>query len=323
MNVKFKTFYNPNRFIPLHPHISSNNLFEIAGGEIIRKTACFFSERFNVFIDSSDGINEDLPINEYCGRIKLITKNFDKPFLYFKCNYSEQRSKDIVSIANENGGKVLPFFIWNLYSQNPKFYSEVLPKRKEWMDKFKSTEKCNDILYAAAKKVYDYPKPNILDKSIAWSDHKNFGLGSPQDTGWFEMHTRDNILEKMKSFKKIKFNHRDKMEYLDYVNEMTKNRAQFSPPGVSEYTCRIFDSAFLGQCSILRKNSYDFYDSWKNYIPEVDLNAKDCESTLVDIIENYKEWGEKAAYYYDNHLSPQNMMSVFMKEVQKFSEEVA
>jgi len=318
----FKAYYNPDRFLFLDEKNNKNKLFMHAGGEALRKTACLISDKFNVFVDSSDGINEDLTINEYCGRIKAIVNSFDKPFLYFKCNHSKERSVDIEKIANEHGGKVLPFFIWNLKSQNPKFYTEILPIRKELIQKNRNTKKEFDIMYAADKKVYDYPKPNLLDKQVAWSDHKNFGLGSPVDTGWFEMHTRDNIEKKLTNLKNINFKRLDKMEYIAYINETTRYKAQFSPPGVSEYTCRMFDSAAIGQCAILRKNSYDFYDSWKDYLPEVDLNSNNLESDLIKIIEDYEEWGEKALFYFENSLTSKRIFEVFNLEIEKFKGEI-
>ena len=318
----FKAYYNKNRFPFLNEKNGKTNLFKHVGGEVLRKTAILTSDKFNVFVDSSDGINEDLPINEYCGRIKVIVKNFNKPFLYFKCNHSKERSADIEKIAKDNRGKVLPFFIWNLHSQNPKFYTEVLPNRSYWIEKNKNTEIKYDIMYAAAEKVYDYPKPNLFDSQVAWTDHKNFGIGSPEDTGWFEMHTRANICKHLESLKNVSFKRLDKMDYMTYMNETLKFKTQFSPPGVSEYTCRLFDSAAIGQCAILRKNSYDFYDSWKSYLPEVDIKNSNVENNIIKIIEDYKTWGAKALFYFENSLTSKRIFEVFNLEIEKFKGEI-
>lgn len=318
----FNAYYDPLRFPFLDQKKDETNLFSHVGHEALRKTACLVSDQFNVFIDSSDGINEDLPIKEYCGRIKSIVKSFDKPFLYFKCNYSKERSSDIASIAIENGGKVLPFFIWNLKSQNPKFYTDILPIRKDLISKNKKRSKKSDILYAANEKVYIYPKPNALDSQVSWSDYERFNIGSPENTGFFEMHTRENIKSKLQSLKRIKLKNVSKLDYMSYIDEIYMNKAQFSPPGISEYTCRMFDSSALGQCAILRKNSYDFYDSWKEYLPEINIESNTLEEELLKILEDYEEWGEKALFYFENHLSTERIWKVFTKEIHKFRGEL-
>lgn len=318
----FDAYYNPNRFFFLEGNKSTSVSFNYRGGEVLRKTACFFSEGFNVFIDSSDGVNEDFPIKEYCGRIKVITANFKKPFLYFKCNYSKEKSSDIELIANENGGKVLPFFMWNLKSQNPKFYTDLLPNRKALIKQSKSTKKDFDILYAAGLGKQLYPKPNLADNKVAWSDYKNFGLGSPKSTGYFEVETRKNIAKKLSSLSSLKFKRIEKIEYNRYISESFRYKLQFSPPGLGEYSCRMFNSAALGQAPLLRKSTYDFYDSWKDYIPEVDLKSKTLEEDLLKIIEEYEVWGEKALFYFENSLRAERLVEVFEKEIIKFRDTI-
>ena len=275
-------------------------------------------EKLNVFIDSSDGINEDLPINEYCGRIKLIVEKFDKPFLYFKCNHSREKTSDIEKIAKNHGGKVLPFFMWNLHSQNPEFYSDILPNRTYWIEKNKGQQKEFDIMYAASSKVYQYPKPNAGDDKIAWSDYKNFGLGSPQDTGWYEMNTRNAIYATIDNIEGISIDRPPIVGYIQYMKNMTKYKTQFSPPGMGEYSCRMFNSSAIGQCVLLRKNTYDFYDSWKEYFPEVDIRGNNLKTELARIIEDYDEWGEKSRFYFENSLTESRMVEVFKDEVEKF-----
>jgi hypothetical protein len=317
----FKAYYDPNRFRFLNV-LKERRAFKHAGGEVLRKTACFLGEKFNVFIDSSDGINEDLPINEYCGRIKLIVEKFDKPFLYFKCNHSREKTSDIERIAKQHGGRVLPFFMWNLHSQNPKFYSDILPNRTYWIEKNKNQQKEFDIMYAASKKVYQYPKPNAGDDKIAWSDYRNFGLGTPKDTGWYELGTRNSIYDVIDGIEGVSIERPPIVEYMQYMENMTKYRVQFSPPGVGEYSCRIFNGSAIGQCMLLRKNTYDFYDSWKEYFPEVDVGSDDLEAELTGIVRDYREWGEKSRFYFENSLSESRMIEVFILEVEKFGSSI-
>tara|TARA_R110000782_G_scaffold267173_1_gene362326 strand:- start:1585 stop:2559 length:975 start_codon:yes stop_codon:yes gene_type:complete len=323
MNIKFQCYYDQNRFLPLHKKITGRTNYKHSGPEIVRKTACFLSEKFNVFVDSSDGVNEDLPVNEYCGRMTKIVKSFNKPFLYFKCNSSINKSADIKNMAASHGGKLLPFFMWNLHSQNPKFYTEIIPNQKLWIEKNKKTKKQIDILYAAVSKLYEYPKPCITDNKIPWSDFKNFGVGHPQDTGWFHMNTRDEIYDRLSKANNYTIERfQKKLEYIEYMKSSLRFKLQFCPPGVGEYTCRIFNSAAIGQTVLLRKSTYDFYDSWKNYFPEVDLKNQDFESKIVKIIDNYEDWNEKALEYFETSLSEKRLIEVFEKEIVKFYEEL-
>ena len=64
-----KIYYNRERFRYLENELTSRNIFEYAGNEILPKTATIYGDDFNVYIDTSDGVNEDLKVNEYCGRI--------------------------------------------------------------------------------------------------------------------------------------------------------------------------------------------------------------------------------------------------------------
>ena len=316
----FDAYFKTDRFPFLVEKENVTNLFRRRGEEVLRKTAVLVSDKFNIFIDSSDGINEDFPINEYCGRIKFIIKNFKKPFLYFKCNYSKKKTSDIKLIAENNAGKVLPFFMWNLKSQNPEFYTSIIPNRKKLIQENKNSNKYFDILFAAGIEKQYYPKPNLLDKKVAWSDYEHFGIGSPNHTGYFEAETRYNIKNKLSLLKGIKFNRIEQMKFRDYMKESLKYKIQFSPPGQGEYSCRMFNSAAIGQPPLLRKCSYDFYDSWKSYFPEIDLQSNTLEEDLQEIIKNYKTWGEKALFYFENHLSNERIWQVFLEEIELFKE---
>ena len=38
------------------------------------------------------------------------------------------------------------------------------------------------------------------------------------------------------------------------------------------------------------------------------------------IVKNYKIWGEKALFYFENHLSNERIWQVFLEEIDRFEE---
>ena len=110
VNFMYLSYYNPERFKFYHDYLVRDNRIKYSGPELILKTATFISEEKNVYIDTSDGVNDDLGIYEYCGRIRRVIEHASgKPFIYLKSAYSEKWSKNIVKLANENNGVVVPF----------------------------------------------------------------------------------------------------------------------------------------------------------------------------------------------------------------------
>ena len=98
-------------------------MFSVQNQEIIPKTACFFSENLDVYIDTSDGVNDDLQIQEYAARaIKCTLISQGKRFLFFKCAHSNKWSSNIKKVVESSNGKVIPFFKWSF---NDNFYNHV------------------------------------------------------------------------------------------------------------------------------------------------------------------------------------------------------
>ena len=140
---KFKVFLDTARFGYLLPELKNFFKIRLIRREVLRKTAVFIGEKFNLFIDTSDGVNEDLGINEYCGRIiRVVTDYPDKPFLYLKCNFSPSLSSTIVEIANAHGGRVEPMFIWTF---RPGFYDHILPNLAFLRNEVKRVGKMFDL----------------------------------------------------------------------------------------------------------------------------------------------------------------------------------
>ena len=167
----FEAYYDIERFKFIHQDMIASGLIGTYENKtLIKKTACLYSERINVYIDTSDGVNEDLEIDEYCGRIKrVIIDSKGKPFLFFKSAYSKIWSRKICEMANLNNGKVIPFFKWSF---NKDFYNNVYGKKEEIISQYRNQEKKYDIGIFFSDKQYEYPKPSELDPLISWPDHK-------------------------------------------------------------------------------------------------------------------------------------------------------
>ena len=103
----FKAYYNKTRLRFLNDALINCKHINYYGDTNIRKTACFIGEKINFYIDMSDGVNEDLGMQEYCGRIKKIIRECNgKPFIMFKTSFSSIYSKSIIDLAEKNNGKL-------------------------------------------------------------------------------------------------------------------------------------------------------------------------------------------------------------------------
>ena len=315
MTAKFEAFYNKNRFRYIHENIVSSKLFKFYDHQFIPKTACFFSNDLDVYIDTSDGVNDDLQIQEYCGRIlACIKQSGGKRFLFFKCAHSAKHSRDIEKLALENNGKVIPFFKWSF---NNDFYSHTLPNLSRLRSSTASANYEYDIgLFADFSKKYLYPKPSVLNDKISWSDHNKFGIpGSSLDTGWYEIKSRPHILDKLQ--KSVYNIFADSQPYQDYIFASMKCRASINPPGIGEYTSRIMDQTAIGNLIILRKNSYDQGHSWKDYLTEIDFSQPTWEQELALILDNRSLWAEKGKHYFDTYWSSNSVFKYFIKNVEE------
>ena len=309
----FKAYYCKERFKFIHNDLLKSGLIkEHTNKSIIYKTGCFYSDHLNFYIDTSDGVNDDLEIYEYCGRIKSVVQDCKgKPFLFFKSAYSTKWSKKIEEIAEENNGKVVPFFKWSF---NNKFYSDLYQKRELVLEKYNNVKKEYDIGIFFNDKQYRYPLPSEIDKLISWSDHEKFQLeGKSRNTGYQNINSRKNIIEKLNN---SKFNVLHSWSsYKDYIDQSFKCKIIINPPGIGEYTSRMVDQTYLGNCIVLRKNSYDNGLSWKKHIPEVDFNNKGWENTLESIISKYKHHGKNCREYYERCWTPNAIVNYLTRRI--------
>ena len=315
----FNAHYDRSRFRFIHSEIMNSGIVSSFTNQfILPKTAVFLGEEMNLFIDTSDGVNEDLQINEYCGRIKkVIQASHGKKFLYFKSAYSPKWVKNIESLANSNNGKVIPFFKWSF---NNSFYDDVLGKKEEILERHSDTEKIYDIGVFFDEKEYTYPKPSEVDPLISWEDHQKFGLpGQSRNTGKYVNNSRADLIQKLKQtdFKILNTG----LSYSEYIKASFACKVIINPPGIGEYTSRMVDQTYLGNCIVLRKNTYDNANTWKNHIPEVDFKDDNWKSHLGEIISDHEKYASNCAEYYESFWSPQAIVQHLVNEVKKSEEQ--
>ena len=316
----FEAFYNPDRFRYIHEEIISHDMFQHRNIELIPKTACFISDNLDVFIDTSDGVNDDLGIHEYCGRILSVIKHTrGKRFLFFKAAHSTRWSKNIEKIACENNGRVVPFFKWSF---NPGFYSYTQKNLASLRNKVSSITPCFDIgLFADFSKKYDYPMASANDPRISWADinkfklHDLLGHEKSRHQKHYDINSRENILKALQGSTFTIFH--GSLPYQEYIQKSLRCRTVLNPPGVGEYTSRVFDQTAIGNLVVMRKNSYDQGHSWKEYLPEIDFTLPKWHEQLQIIIDDRDAWREKGKYYFDKYWSPAAVFNFFIDNIQE------
>lgn len=308
----FNGYYKLSRLQFLNKELFRNDFVIYQGESKFRKTCSFYGKNINWYIDTSDGMNEDLKRNEYCGRtMKIIEECAGKPFIIFKTSYSPILTADIKKIAEENNGIVLPFFIMSYY---PEFYDLFLNMKEGLISKNKNTAKTIDIGFYANLDLYNCPKPQRLDNRISWRDYKIFGVGIKEFTENYIIDTRRRLFEKLND-SRFTFAHSDKKRYIDYLNDSCNWKVAINPPGCGEYTPRILEHAAMGQCVVIRKISYDNAVSWKEYIPQIDFDTENWESNLAEIVDNYQYWAERCFEYYNKFYQPQKMVDYLKNKI--------
>jgi len=309
----FDVYYDKKRFSYIHDDlIKSGIINSYTDKELIYKTAVFVGNDINVYIDTSDGVNDDLNLYEYCGRIKKIIKDLQgKRFLLFKSAYSSKWTKNIEKLAIENNGKVIPFFKWSF---NENFYNTVFGNAEKIKVENLKISKEYDIGIFFGDKKYHYPKPSESDSLISWSDHKKFGIkGTSKNTGYYPINSRKNLIEKLTptNFKIL----HTAVSYDEYIKLSYKCKIIINPPGIGEYTSRMVDQSYLGNCIVLRKNSYDNAFTWKNHIPEIDFNNNEWEINLKNIINNYSQHGKACKEYFDKYWASKSIVNYFIEQI--------
>ena len=107
------------------------------------------------------------------------------------------------------------------------------------------------------------------------------------------------------------------LSYADYLEKSIICKSVLNPPGVGEYTSRMFDQTAIGNLIILRKNTYDQGHSWKDYIPEVDFSSEDWENEYASILDERILWCQKSNYYYNTFWTSKAIFDFLVFEIKK------
>lgn len=271
--MKFDGYYDRTRF----KHIAllgEGYCVKYKGESTIKKTACFYNEKINFYIDSSDGVNEDIGIDEHIWRVKaIIADSAGKPFVVFKTSFSEVHSKSLQKLAREHNGDVLPYFLWSYYPE----FQHLLKHRNNLIKTKQSSKKNYDIGFVANLAPYEYPT---------------------EDGDKIMINSRQDMYDKLKN-SRFSFFHSEKMPFDDYIRKMFSCKVSINVAGIGEYSGRMFEGWALGQATVIRKNTYDNVISYRGFLPEIDFNADNWEDELQKIVDNYGFWDRRASVYWD------------------------
>jgi len=312
--MSFDAFLDPGRFWFLLQEMDASLNIDSFNPERMRKTGCFYGDSLNFFIDTSDGINSDFNIKEYCDRIlKIVEECKGKRFIFFKNFYSQDLCSEMIKVAEENNGIVVPFFHW---SQEPDFMYKLWPNRHNIISAQKQFKKEYDVGFCSSLEKVENPLPSEIDPRISWVGYNWFWNKNTKDTGSDFVSTRKDMFDLFNN-SRFKFYHNNKLPFEEYLKESFKWKTTFSPPGVGEYSLRMFTHGWLGQCVFMRKNTYDFASSWKEYIPEVDFKSKNWEDDLQSIIDNHEEIGDKIRYYLETFCNPKKIVDYMSATIEE------
>ena len=311
--MKFECFIDARRFWFILPYIVKSGMISNVYPEKIRKTACLYSEKINVYIDSSDGIASDFGVPEYCDRIlKIVEDSKGKPFLFFKPWYSPTLCKSIESVAKENNGKVIPFMYWADWDH---FIQYLWPNKGMLYKRQKDHQKSIDIGACVRVEKRVIPKPSSIDNRVSWIGYNWFKMGDEQpDQGYYEHDARirlnNQLLNSSFTYEQI-----ENVSFKDYVDRSMSWKALVDMPGIGCVSHRMFENGWIGQCVILKKNDVDFPYSWKDYYPEVDFYSDGWEEKVSSILENYQDWGDKIRYYLETYCNSETISNYFIQKV--------
>jgi hypothetical protein len=310
--MKFDCHISPQICFYILPTLQTCGIVRNIYHETIRKTVCFYGEKFNAYIDCSDGIANDFNRPEYCERIKRIVQDANgKPFLFFKNWYSPTLCRPIEAVANANGGKVVPFFYWSYQNWSG------LPHRSILRAISATTPKTTDIGMCAKIHEYSIPKSSQFDSSCSWKGYEWFKLGPAQDTGEIRHDARISLHEQFTN-SNLEYQHLSGVPFSDYIFNSFKWKAVIDPPGIACVSHRMLNHGWLGQCVILKKNDVDFAYSWKEYYPQVDFSSPNWEEDMGNILENHRLYGERILYYLETFCNPEVITAYLIEQMHKF-----
>ena len=318
--MKFRSHFCPTRFHFILDPLEKSGIISSHGLEHIRKTACFYGEKFNFYIDTSDGIANEFGVPEYCDRIlRVVEDSAGKPFLFFKNWYSPSLCEPIENIASDNGGKVIPFMYWDHLDN---FRKILWPNRHHFRLMAAREDKLFDAGACVRPEVRSIPKPSRFDKRISWKGYEWFNFGDAVDTGYYEHSARIDLPDKINK-SRLTFDHTYNIPYTEYLNRSASWRSIIDMPGVACVSSRMLLHGWLGQCVVLLKNDVDFAYSFKEYFPQIDIYSDGWEDSLQEIIDNHRLWGQKSLYYLETYCNPVSIVKYMTESLEKFYYELS
>ena len=311
--MKFDAFMSSYEFGYIIPELQKSEILKSLTLENkARKTASFYGEKFNVYIDGSDGHFSGYGTSDPCERILWIVKDTgDKPFLFFKNWYSPSMSVEIEKVAVENNGKVIPFMYWGQFP----YFQSLWKTRNSLSLQNKSTLKNVDIGLPFEQKIYYDPKRSNFDERMSWKGYSWFGHGPEVDMGMNEHSLRIEIIDRIKNQDIYTYEHVFNVSPDEMISRSMKWKLVYDIPGIAEVTHRMFEFGWFGKCVVLGKSDLDFPYSWKEYYPEIDYNSNTWENDLGEILENHEEWGDKIKYYLETYCTPETIVNYFIGKI--------
>ena len=311
----FKAFYDPSRMWFIHNDLVNSGLIKEVNPEKIRKTACFYSEKINVYIDLSDGRADAFNYPEYTDRIEwVVNDSRGKKFLFFKNWYSPTLCVNMEKVANSNNGKIIPFYYWADWSH---FKSYIWPNRSNLYKQNKETIKKFEVGGCFKPVIRKTPGPYKNNPEMSWAGCKWFNLEQNVDTSvWLEHDERvkrHDILTRSN----FSYQHMQNVKFKDYHQASMGWKAVIDVPGIANVTHRMFEHGWNGQCIILTKSDVDFPISWKSYYPEVDFSQNNWQEDVQKIISEYNVWGDKIKYYLENYCNSSTITKYFIEKIQE------
>lgn len=311
--MKFDAFISSYEFGYIIPELQKSGILKSLTMENkIRKTASFYGENFNVYIDGSDGHASEYGTGDPCERILWVVKDTgDKPFLFFKNWYSPSMCVEIEKVASENNGTVIPFMYWGQFP----YFQSIFNNRNSLSLQNKNTTKTVDIGIPFEQKNYYDPKRSKFDSRMSWKGYGLFGHGPEVDTGMNEHSLRISIVDKIKNQNQYTYEHIFGVPWNKMLDSSMKWKLIYDIPGVSSVTHRMFEFGWLGKCVVLTKNDIDFPYSWKDYYPEINYNSDTWEDDLGEILENHEKWGDGIKYYLETYCTPEVIVNYMIEKI--------
>jgi len=217
----------------------------------------FIGKTFNIYWDYRDGVLDSASPVESCVILYQVLEKFgNKPFFYVKPNFSENKCKNIISLAAENNGVVITCPNWSYMS----FYYAFYPNRKMLRKHNNFSHKKSDIVFLGNLREYRRPGADYVDefyKYPVYPPQLDLLKHAPNDASREQVDIpypqRDFFIDKlMNHFPVSIFEGKSTEECLGIYLD---SKLQFQPHGVGP-THSIYECMMLGIPSIIPECSY-------------------------------------------------------------------